>query len=120
MIDAGGHATSWERDAQRRVTREVRADGTTATIYTYETTTSLLKTVTDPKRQVTTYIYNLDDSVQQVAYTNAAIATPSVSYTYNVNYPRVATMGDGRGQRPTGITRRASWARGRWRAWTAC
>jgi RHS repeat-associated protein len=46
---------------------------------------------------VTTYTYNLDGTVQQVAYTNAPIATPSVSYTYDPVYGRVATMVDGTG-----------------------
>jgi RHS repeat-associated protein len=97
IIDANGHATTWERDVQARVTREVRADGTTATQYVYESTTNRLKTGTDPKGQVTTYTYNLDDNVQQVAYTNATIATPSVTYTYDAAYARLATMLDGTG-----------------------
>ena len=97
LVDANGHATTWERDVQARVTREVRADGTTATQYAYESTTNRLKTVTDPKGQVTTYTYNLDNGLQQVAYTNATIATPSVSYTYDPAYARTATMVDGTG-----------------------
>jgi RHS repeat-associated protein len=95
IVDANGHATTWERDVQARTTREVRADGTTATQYVYDSTTNRLKTVTDPKGQVTTYTYNLDDALQQVAYTNATIATPSVSYTYDPAYARIATMVDG-------------------------
>jgi RHS repeat-associated protein len=106
IIDANGHATTWERDLQARVTREVRADGTTATQYVYESTDNRLKTVTDPKGQVTTYTYNLDDSLQQVAYTNATIATPSVSYTYDPAYARIATMVDGTGT--TGYTYHSS------------
>ena len=35
LIDAKGQKTSWQRDVQGRVTSEVRADGTTATIYAY-------------------------------------------------------------------------------------
>jgi RHS repeat-associated protein len=97
IIDANGHATTWERDVQARTTREVRADGTTATQYVYESTTNRVKTVTDPKAQVTTYTYHLDDSVQQVVYTNAIIATASVSYTYDPAYARLATMVDGTG-----------------------
>jgi hypothetical protein len=53
--------------------------------------------VTDPKGQVTTYTYHLDDTMQQVVYTNAPVATPSVSYTYDPVYGRVTTMGDGTG-----------------------
>lgn len=97
LIDGKGQKTRWERDLQGRVTREVRADNVTATAYTYEAASGRLKTVTDPKLQVTTYTYNLDDSLQQVAYTNAQIATPSVSYTYETAYNRLATMVDGIG-----------------------
>jgi len=32
-----------------------------------------------------------------VVYTNAQIATPSVSWTYDSAYPRVSTMADGTG-----------------------
>jgi len=78
------------------VTREVRADGTTDTLYTYDLA-GRLKTVTDPKDQVTTYTYAPDDAVLSTVWTNAAIATPSVSYTYDAIYPRVATMVDGTG-----------------------
>jgi YD repeat-containing protein len=97
IIDGNRHTTAWERDVQGRVTRAVRADGATVTLYTYESTTNRVKTVTDPKGQVTTYTYNLDNSLQQVAYANAAIATPSVSYTYDSAYARLATMLDGTG-----------------------
>ncbi len=97
LVDANGHRTTWERDLQGRVTREVRADGVTATVYTYEPLRGRLKTVTDPKQQVTTYTYALDDAVLSTVYTNAAIATPGVSYTYDAAYARVATMTDGTG-----------------------
>ena len=49
LIDPKGQSTTWERDVQGRVTREIRADGATDTDYVYETTTSRLKTVTDPQ-----------------------------------------------------------------------
>jgi YD repeat-containing protein len=97
LTDAKGQTTKWERDLRHRVTRELRADGVTATIYTYEATTSRLKTVTDPKGQVTTYTYNPDDTVASTVYTNAQIATPSVSFTYDPVYNRVTTMVDGTG-----------------------
>src|SRR3954469_23173227 len=96
LIDANGHATTWERDLQSRVTREVRADSTTATQYAYETTTSRLHTITDPKAQITTYSYAVDDQVAQLTFTNAEHAT-SVSYTYDPSYARVTTMLDGTG-----------------------
>ena len=96
LVDANGNRTKWERDVQGRVTREVRADNTTDTLYTYDLA-GRLKTVTDPKDQVTTHSYNLDDSLSGTAYTNEVIETPNVSYTYDPYYARVATMVDGIG-----------------------
>ena len=96
LVDANGHRTTWERDVQGRVIREVRADNVTDTLYTYDSI-GRLKTVTDPKDQVTTHTYALDDALLSTVYTNAQIATPSVSYTYEADYPRVATMVDGIG-----------------------
>jgi len=82
LIDANGHRTSWERDVQGRVTREVRADDTTDTRYSYDLA-GRPKTVTDPMDQVTTYTYNLDDSVSSTGFTNETIATADLSHTYN-------------------------------------
>ena len=96
LVDANGNKTTWERDWQNRVTRELRADGVTDTLYTYDLT-GRLKTVTDPKNQVTTHVYGLDDSLTSTAYTNAVIATPGVSYTYDPIYSRVLTVADGIG-----------------------
>lgn len=88
--------TRWERDVQGRVTREIRADNTTDTLYTHDLA-GRLKTVTDPKDQVTTHSYNLDDSLSGTAYTNEEIETPNVSYTHDTYYVRIATMVDGIG-----------------------
>jgi RHS repeat-associated protein len=96
LVDANGHRTAWERDVQGRVTREVRADTTTDTLYTYDLA-GRLKTITDPKDQVTTHSYNLDDSLSGTAYTDEEIETPNVSYTYDSYYSRVTTMVDGIG-----------------------
>jgi RHS repeat-associated protein len=96
LIDGNNNATTWERDLQGRVTREVRANGL-AREYTYETTTSRLKKVKDAKNQETQLSYFLDDHVQQVSYVNAQIATPTVSYTFDPVYGRPATMTDGTG-----------------------
>ena len=96
LIDANGNRTRWERDVQGRVEREVRADGTTDTLYTYDLA-GRLRMVTDPRDQVTTYSYRLDDALASTVYTNAPIATPSVTFTYDAAYPRMATMVDGTG-----------------------
>ena len=71
LIDANGNATTWERDLQGRVTREIRADGSTVD-FAYENTTSRLKQVTDAKSQVVGYEYFADNNLKQITYTNAA------------------------------------------------
>ncbi len=98
VIDANNNATTWERDLQARVTREIRADSKDY-LLSYETTTSRLKQVQDfmSPRQVKTYEYFLDDNLKQVTYTNAVHTTPNVSFTYDAVYNRLATMADGTG-----------------------
>lgn len=96
LVDAKGQRTAWERDVQGRVTREIRADGATDTLYTYDLS-GRLKTVTDPMDQVTTYTYHLDDSLARTGFTNATIVTPDIAHTYDAYYPRPVTMVDGNG-----------------------
>jgi RHS repeat-associated protein len=78
--------------------------------YTYESTTSRLKSVKDPNGNVKTYAYNLDDSLAGITYEpgTGVAATPSVAFTYDPVYNRVATMTDGTGTTayayyPTGV-----------------
>lgn len=96
LIDAKGQRTTWERDVQGRVTREIRSDGTTDSHYTYDAA-GRLKTITDPEDQVTTNTYNVDDSLASTGFTNETIATPDISHTYDSYYPRPLTMVDGNG-----------------------
>jgi len=96
VTDAANNLMTWERDLQGRVTREVAPDST-ATQFAYETTTSRLKTVTDRKLQAATYDYFADGNLKQITYTNAQSPTPNVSFTYDSNYARLATMTDGTG-----------------------
>ncbi len=96
VIDANGNRTEWERDIQGRVTKVIRANGS-EWVYAYETTTSRLKTVTDPKAQVKTYSYLVDDNLQGISYTNEQYETPNVSFTYETAFNRVSTMVDGTG-----------------------
>ena len=96
LIDANNNATTWERDLQGRVTREVRPNGS-AKEFTYETTTSRLKKVKDAKNQETQFSYYLDNKVQQISYVNAQVTTPNVSFTYDSTEGRLATMTDGEG-----------------------
>ncbi len=96
ITDPNGNITSWVRDIQSRVTDKIYPD-TTRTHYTYENTTSRLKTMTDAMGQNTNYTYFIDNNLQQISYSNAIHTTPSVSYTYDANYNRASTMIDGAG-----------------------
>jgi RHS repeat-associated protein len=96
MTDPLMHVTTWNRDLQGRVLSKVLADGTHSD-YVYDATTSRLSQMTDAKSQVTHYQYFTDDDLKQVSYTNATISTPTVNYTYDPVYNRVATMMDGTG-----------------------
>jgi RHS repeat-associated protein len=96
LVDGKGNRTSWVRDARGRVTQEIRANGSGST-YTYGPVSGRLQTVEDAKAQVTTYTYALDDAVLGMTFTNALVATPSVGFTYEAGYPRMATMVDGTG-----------------------
>ncbi len=98
IVDDNGNATTWVRDAQGRVTSEVRADGAIFS-YDYEDATSRLESTTDANGQTTRYAYNLDNTIAEISYEDAVVPTPSVSYTYDPVYTRVETMTDG-----TGIT----------------
>ena len=98
LIDPNGNATTWERDEQSRVTREIKPDGKDV-LFVYEATTSRLKEAHDAlsPRQVKSYAYFLDDNLKQVSYSNAVVATPTVSFTYDTVYGRLESMSDGIG-----------------------
>jgi len=95
-IDPNGNGTSWERDAQGRITRAIRADGTDTT-FTYENTTSRPRQFRDAKQQLATIEYFADNNWKQVTFTNTTQPTPTVSFTYDPVYDRLATMTDDAG-----------------------
>ncbi|WP_395735166.1 cysteine peptidase family C39 domain-containing protein, partial [Prosthecobacter sp.] len=96
LIDPLNRITTWKHDVASRVTSKIYPDGSTIA-YAYEPFSGRLLSVTDEKGQVKTMTYNMDDSVASVAYTNATVATPSVSYTYDNYFPRKTSMTDGTG-----------------------
>ena len=96
ITDPNGNLTTFNRDLQKRVSSKVFMGGTEID-YTYENTTSRLKSMHDPNGQTTNYQYFADDDLQQVSYTNAINFTPSVTYVYDLNYNRVTSMIDGIG-----------------------
>jgi RHS repeat-associated protein len=96
VIDPMGNETKWTIDVQSRVTQKKYADSTIVG-YTYENTTSRLKSVTDPNSQTKNFTYYLDNALDEVSYTGTINATASVTSTYDSVYPRIASMADGVG-----------------------
>jgi RHS repeat-associated protein len=96
LTDGNQHTTRFVPDVADRTAFRAGPDGFWTT-YVYGKTTSRIKAIVDAKNQVTNFTYNLDDSLAGVSYTNAAIATPGVSYTYDSQRDRLTGMTDGTG-----------------------
>jgi RHS repeat-associated protein len=109
ITDPKNQITTFNRDIEGRVYQKVFFDGTSIS-YLFEGqtgpnnvgATSRLQSSTDAKGQRTNYTYFVDDNVAQISYTDGNgqplnPPTSSVSYTYDANYSRQATMVDGTG-----------------------
>lgn len=96
IIDPLGQMTRWRHDVQGRITGKDYAGGSQVS-YTYETTTSRLKSVRDEQGQVTVFKYNADDTLREKSYLNALKPTPTVAFAYDANYRRLTSMQDGNG-----------------------
>ena len=95
LTDPMGRVTQWLRDLNGKVVAKV-LDDRTRTTYAYDTAGRLTQR-TDAKGQFTLYDYFADGALKQVSYPNAQRPTPTVSYTYDAKYSRLATMTDGIG-----------------------
>jgi RHS repeat-associated protein len=96
LTDPLGRATTWRHDVQGRVQCKEYVDGSKIT-YLYENTSSRLRHRIDEKLQVTQYNYYPDDTVREISYPNALVATPAVTFAYDPNYGRLMSMTDGMG-----------------------
>jgi RHS repeat-associated protein len=100
LIDANGNDTHWDIDVESRPTKKTYAYGTSsaqAETYTYENTTSRLKSVTDALSQVKTFTYARDDRVTGITYTGSVNTTPNVTFAWDTYFPRLTSMADGTG-----------------------
>ena len=97
LTDSKGNVTQWHHDLQGRVTEKEFADGTKI-LSSYGAARGLLISVTDPKGQVKSFAYDKDNSLLGLSYSNAAVATPPVTWQWDASYPRVTAMQDGIGQ----------------------
>lgn len=96
LTDHMGRTTEWHSDVQGRRVSKQYGDGSRVN-YFYENTTSRVRQVIDEKQQLTQYTYNRDNTLHSIAYANATVPTPGVSYTYDPNYKRLLSMTDGTG-----------------------
>jgi RHS repeat-associated protein len=96
LTDPMGRTTTWNHDVEGRVTSKQFTDGSGIS-YQYENSTSRLRMRVDEKSQATIYSYEQDDAINGTSYGNAAVTTPAVTYTYDKDYPRLASMADGTG-----------------------
>ena len=78
------------------MTAKQYADASTLT-YTYENTTSRLKSVTDALSQVKQFSYAKDDRLLGISYVNAVNSTPNVTFAYDPYFPRLVSRTDGSG-----------------------
>jgi len=90
LTDPKGNVTRWHHDLQGRVTQKQFADGTKI-LSSYGAARGLLSSVTDPKGQIKSFAYDKDNSLLGVSYSNAAVATPPVTWQWDAAYPRIAT-----------------------------
>jgi len=96
LVDPMGRRTSWDYDIQGRKIAKNYVDGSRI-LYTYENTTSRVKSVQDEKGQVKMYDYQPDGNRRRISYPIAQIHTPTVTFTYDSNYDRMISMQDGIG-----------------------
>jgi YD repeat-containing protein len=96
LTDPKGNVTSWSYDVQGRLTAKQYADNSTVT-YTYENTTSRLKSVLDALGQTKQFSYTEADQLAGLTYLSPVNPTPNVTFAYDPYFPRLTTMTDGNG-----------------------
>lgn len=94
--DGNGNETQYAYDVEGRVSQKKYAD-LSHIDYVYESNTSRIKNVTDAKSQVENYVYNIDNTILSISYTDTAghalvPPTPAVTYTYDTYYSRLTSL----------------------------
>ena len=96
LTDPNGNVTTWHHDLEGRQIAKVYQDSSTVN-FAYESNNSRLHTKTDALGQVTVFSYNLDNTLQQRAYSNAVNPTSAESFTYDSHFNRLSTAANGWG-----------------------
>ena len=118
VIDPLGRRTQWDYDLQGRVTAKTFADGS-RTHFTYENTTSRLKSVRDEQAQTKSFDYDIADNVARISTSVALHPAPSVRFIYDPNYNRLVARQDGIGTTTYSYYRSARPAHCNGRRWAA-
>ncbi len=100
LTDGAGNKTRWHHDLQGRTIQKIYADQSSYQ-FEYEDSCSSgrLKRRTDALNQRTDYLYNLDDTLSNINYSNLAVplSTSNVALTWDQNYERISTITNGWG-----------------------
>jgi RHS repeat-associated protein len=98
ITDSNGNVTTWNLDAEGRVTGKIYPSGATVT-YTYESNINRLHSTSDERGDVTVYSYNVDNTIAGTTYSVASgvASTSNVSMTYDAVYKRLSSVTDGTG-----------------------
>jgi RHS repeat-associated protein len=96
LTDPNGNVTQWAYDLEDRLITKTYADSSTVT-YTYENTTSRLKSVLDALGQTKQYAYDEANELTGITYLSAINSTPNVTFAYDPYFPRRVSMTDGTG-----------------------
>jgi YD repeat-containing protein len=90
LIDPNGNETCWQYDLQGRLVTKTYQDSTTMRL-TYDQL-GRVSSRTDALGQVTTYSYNLDNTVFEITYSKTVNTTPTVLYSYDPYFPRITEV----------------------------
>jgi len=96
FTDPNTNKTQWAYDVEGRLTSKTYPDLSTLA-YTYENTTSRLKSVFDALGQTKQYGYAQDNRLAGITYLNPVNPTPNVAFAYDPYFPRRTSMTDGTG-----------------------
>jgi len=95
LRDANGNITQWKYNYASQLVEKTYANGK-KDAYAYDSI-GRLHTATDALDQVKTLNYFADNRLKEVLYTASVNATPNLSFTYDPDYGRLATVTDGTG-----------------------
>ncbi|HEY9755253.1 MAG TPA: LysM peptidoglycan-binding domain-containing protein [Oculatellaceae cyanobacterium] len=96
ITDPNGRTTSFQHNIRGQVTTKTYPDGT-ALNYGYDNFLGRLTSRTDALGQITSYSYNLDNTLSSIVYSYTVNPTSSVNFTWDPNYNRLANIANGWG-----------------------